>query len=255
MHDDSLFYDVERYLKTIHVEDRLMEAVKLFFTYHLTQDQLGDILSSGIVDSELGLASHANNLPWFQRFTKVETYEKLQEADRPFIWSLETLNEEFPDFLSHFGAKQKIDVSKAERNDVGFYNAWITEEHGFLEVGEIMISRTIQPIFFELQVTEPVVFVFPKMTGEKFVEIIPHVPSLYGGCAFEGIVEARPINPRFADLIGLSGVSTIMIYRGFVKDGDTIALEQQIGVDPDMYLDYQYKNESLCILTEMDKAT
>ena len=235
--------------------DRLTEVVKLYFANYLTVDELQNLLVDKMVNQVLGHENYQKALPWFSRFIQIDSYENFTQAVRPIVWDLKTLREEFPYFVSHFVDMEIPDYSTAKRDDEGYYNSDILEEHGWISAGDLMFSRSTQTILIQLPDgsatrSERVLMVMPTLTQQQFIDYIKFKPAMGGGITIQGLFEPASLNIQLADKLGIGAVDTVLIYRGYMEDSDAtvaVSLEQPLGIDPDIYWDYRYEGEPLSL--------
>jgi len=240
----SLFEKSNALLIDQEPSERMTTAIKLFFANYLKPDELEKLLAKHC-DHPGAPQKYEEALPWFQWFASIESFEAMGDVARPLVWSKAVLDEEFGEiFITHFEHQESMESTASKREDEFYDFIWM-EEHGMIQVGDLMFSRTVQPCMVGGAKSEPIVMAFPAMTSEKFIEVMDTTLALGGGGVITGICEMRPLNITVADRIGVFGVDTVALYRGHLVEGEPVSIEALLELDHDVYEDFAFEGHPL----------
>jgi len=218
------------YIEAQESSSRLLEAMKLFYAYFITQSELAILYSKFNTDflSAEAQKLYEENYPWFAQFQ--ESGEFTPQSIRPFFWKYETLQKEFDTIMSDyelplFRVKYKPDYSSAVQsasNEKVFSIDWL-EEHGFVVLDGVAIARTIQSLIIEDTTSELVALAIPENMTGTFMSDHPIVPGFDGGGAFEITCYPAHFNVNYAYHYGINNVNTIMLRIGDSSDSIDLA--------------------------------
>lgn len=232
------------YVADLPIELRLLTAVKLYYAYFLTMDELERMRQRFTADFQVKDAQYIYKLaePWFVHHSQIEksncdalTGDDVMRAPRPFIWDYDLLHAEFKEVIaliqSIFVERTIVDYSTGRGfgKDTGLIGIEWLEEYGLVAVDGVVLTRTTQPILINESPSEPILLALPPMRDREFTEQVTLVPSLGGGCAFKGLYGPLALNINYADAVGIHGVDTVMVYVGKIvaKDDDPAVWEAE----------------------------
>lgn len=223
MSPTKLFESIVSKLKALPEEERWLSALKYYYAYFLTVDQIVEIASWPEIKDNIQAhtAKVVENLEWFTKYSGLVEYDAIMNSPRPFIWKLDALKTEFPEFITYFVNNDAFDFSNASKDGDCYNISWL-EEYGLIEAVGLVFSRTIQPVVVDGKPSEPIVLAFPVITTTQLMEqeqepII--LPSLGGGAVLNGKFAPSHININFGDTLGISGVDTVMCFAELERFG------------------------------------
>lgn len=224
---------VAEYLEGIESSKRFLEAVKLYFCYFATLDELGALYQRfgddfRHPDSQDNLDAAAD---WFVDIGGVSLDKNVnpQGAVRPFVWDFNVLKMEFPDLMEKLWTPwvtyEKVDYSSARQlegqGDPVYEIEWL-EERGMISVDGLLISRSIQPVVVKDLHSEPIIVAMPFVSNEGFSSKFDIIPAMGGGCAFKALYMPGWLDINYADSVGIDNVDTAMLCTGkIVQDPET----------------------------------
>lgn len=128
-----------------------------------------------------------------------QTYIGETKLERKNIVKASSLDTLFMDRTPMFRVKNEIDGTYGQRLDAeGLVGAIVLEEYGFVEIGDWLVGRTVQPWLLDQKFKmEPSLFVVPAIAVDQLFSSMPAMSSLAGGFAFSALFEAEALSAEF----------------------------------------------------------